>query len=143
MSDAKLRLQRHRGAFSSLSTLIFFIVWTSTRTAPTTPATKTYAFLTTEVEQRFPSRRYCSSFTRWNSKTLRSHHLPSPSLLVLTPTVSFHSFLTSHGLSITSGNFDRKQAKTERHAHERYTPGSAKDQSTTDSGQILKCPSVP
>ena len=53
----------------SPSTLIFLIVRTSTQTAPTTPAVTTYALLTTKVEQRSPSRRYCSSFARWNSKT--------------------------------------------------------------------------
>jgi len=73
----------------------------------------------------------------------RSSHFHSPSPLVSTPIVSLHSLFASHGLSISSGNFDCKQVKTERHARERSTPGSAKDQSATDSGQVLKRPSVP
>jgi hypothetical protein len=56
---------------------------------------------------------------------LNSHHLP-------------HSFLAGHGFSVPSGTFDREQAKSERH-----TPGSSKDQSTADSGQIHERPSIP
>jgi hypothetical protein len=94
MSDANLRLSR--SASSSLPSLIFFAVWTSTQTLPTTPAVTTHALSTAKVEQRFPCRpirHYCSSFARRNSKTQRSCHFPSPSPLVFDSHPLFPPFL--------------------------------------------------
>ena len=54
-----------------------------------------------------------------------------------------HAPFSTHGFSVPSGTFDREQVKTERHAPEWCTPGSAKDHPTADSGQVLKRPSIP
>lgn len=140
--------QPRRVRFSA-STLISLAAWTLTRTAQTTPAATTNALSTAEVEQRLPPLAHPVVIVpRLLAGTPKPNDLPTgpPTIpLGLNSHHPLHSFFAGHGFSvpISSGAFDREQAETEWYSNERYTSGSAKEQSATDSGQILKRPSVP